>query len=65
MTFGPTLARKKMKLSQDKFKMYNIFKNNNSLTTPPCNECVQWVVFREALEISEEQVKLQRDLILL
>lgn len=28
-----------------------------SLTTPPCSEIVYWIVFREALEVSSEQIK--------
>ena len=29
-----------------------------SLTTPPYNESVTWVIFREPIEISKEQVKV-------
>lgn len=28
-----------------------------SLTTPPCSECVIWIVFKEPIEVSHEQVK--------
>lgn len=28
-----------------------------SLTTPPCNECVIWIVFVDPIEVSHEQVK--------
>ena len=27
-----------------------------SLTTPPCNESVTWILFKEPIEISAEQV---------
>lgn len=28
-----------------------------SLTTPPCNECVIWIVFKDPIEVSAAQVK--------
>lgn len=27
-----------------------------SLTTPPCSECVIWIVFKQPIEVSNEQV---------
>lgn len=27
-----------------------------SLTTPPCSECVIWIVFKDPIEVSPEQV---------
>ncbi|KAB0792335.1 hypothetical protein PPYR_14294 [Photinus pyralis] len=31
-----------------------------SLTTPPCHECVVWVLFKQPIEVSQEQLKTCR-----
>jgi len=36
------------------------YRYQGSLTTPPCNEIVMWTIFKEPIEISQEQVDIMR-----
>jgi len=38
--------------------MQDYFTYNGSLTTPPCNEIVTWIEFKDHLHLSYEQVSL-------
>ncbi|CAF0750847.1 unnamed protein product [Brachionus calyciflorus] len=57
----------KLKESLDVKKLFpndtsSYWNYDGSLTTPPCTQCVQWVVFKEPIEISIEQLNRLRDL---
>ena len=39
-------------------KTKDYYRFNGSLTTPPCSEGVRWFVFKDAVEMSKEQLKL-------
>jgi len=40
----------------------DFYRNNGSLTTPPCSESVTWTVFKNVLTVSEKQLKVFRSL---
>ena len=38
------------------------FQYNGSLTTPPCSEGVKWVILKEPIEMSKEQIDTFREI---
>ena len=46
-------------LPKDKDRYYQY---NGSLTTPGCDEVIVWIIFKDKVEISEEQMNLMREI---
>jgi carbonic anhydrase len=40
--------------------MDNYYTYNGSLTTPMCNESVRWIVFRDQMGLSQNQVNFEK-----
>jgi len=54
--------KEKLNLEQLFPGVFNYWSYKGSLTTPPCSECVTWVVFQEPIEVSSEQLSSFREL---
>lgn len=57
-------VHKGVKLNPVKFfpKNTKFYKYSGSLTTPPCNEGVYWMVFKQTIEVSLEQINAMNEL---
>ena len=57
------LGSHSLKTLERESKLKNYYRFNGSLTTPPCTEGVRWIVLKQPLSVSKEQVeKLQQAL---
>ena len=53
-----------LKISIENFlpKSKRYFSFSSSLTSPPLSECVKWLVFKEPVEVSRQQISVMRGL---
>lgn len=50
-----------MALSLTSLEAHDYWTYEGSLTTPPCYESVTWILFKQPVEMSEEQVSKQHN----
>ena len=61
-TKAVTIADVRVDLEQLLPSDRTLFRYQGSLTTPPCSELVQWLIFKTPLELSAEQVTAFKDI---